>query len=46
MQRPALSEVSIRLLESDDQLGPIVSGSRSAVDLNPGAEAPLSARCF
>lgn len=45
MQRPALSEVSIRFLESGDQLGPIVSRVRSAVDLNPGAEAPLSARC-
>lgn len=28
-----------------DQLGPIVFRNRSAVDLNPGAEAPLSARC-
>lgn len=46
MQRPALSEVSIRFLESGDQLGPIVSRIRSAVDLNPGAEAPLSARCY
>ena len=45
MQRPALSEVSIRFLKSDDQLGPIVFRNRSAVDLNPGAEAPLSARC-
>ena len=45
MQRPALSEVSIRLLSSGDQLGPIIFSSRSAVDLNPGAEAPLSARC-
>jgi hypothetical protein len=45
MQRPALSEVSIRFLKSGDQLGPIVFRNRSAVDLNPGAEAPLSARC-
>lgn len=46
MQRPALSEVSIRFLNSDNQLGPIVFRNRSAVDLNPGAEAPLSARCY
>jgi hypothetical protein len=46
MQRPALPEVSTRFLESDDQLGLIVSRGRSAVDLNPGAEAPLSARCY
>ncbi len=46
MQRPALSEVSIRFLKSGDQLGPIVFRNRSAVDLNPGAEAPLSARCY
>ena len=46
MQRPALSEVSIRILEPYDQLGPIVSRICSAVGLNPGAEAPLSARCF
>ena len=45
MQRQALSEVSIRFLGQDDQLGPIVFRNRSAVDLNPGAEAPLSARC-
>ena len=46
MQRPALPEVSIRFLKSGDQLGPIVFRNRSAVDLNPGAEAPLSARCY
>ncbi len=46
MQRPALSEVSIRILELNGQLGPIVSRIRSAVDLSPGAEAPLSARYF
>lgn len=46
MQQPTLSEVSIRFSESGGQLGPIVSGNRPAVDLNSGAEAPLSVRDF